>query len=238
MAVRGRAGFRRPALRITYWCGCVSWRRWAVARCSVYSANRSEYGCRNDVASLAHRWKHATNPSCSSMPNFATSLSMTHSPACQIGRCSPTAWRLPYTRGSRLRLASLDLDRFKVINESLGHGAGDALLKLVAQRLVSTTRSKDAVARAGGDEFLLLLHDVSAREDIEKLATRWMDAFSEPYRIQGTELHVSPSIGIARYPVDAADGQALLARADEAMYHAKNSGRNMFRFFDEEVTTF
>jgi predicted signal transduction protein with EAL and GGDEF domain len=119
----------------------------------------------------------------------------------------------------------------------LGHGAGDALLKLVAQRLVSTTRSKDAVARAGGDEFLLLLRDVSAREDIEKLATRWMDAFSEPYRIQGTELHVSPSIGIARFPIDAADGQALLARADAAMYHAKKSGGNMLRFFDEEVTT-
>lgn len=132
----------------------------------------------------------------------------------------------------------LDLDHFKVINDSLGHGAGDALLKLVAQRLVSTMRSKDAVARAGGDEFLLLLHDVSARGDIEKLATRWMDALAEPYRIQGRELHVSPSIGIARYPVDAADGQALLARADEAMYHAKKSGRNMFRFFDEEVITF
>jgi len=141
-------------------------------------------------------------------------------------------------QGQPFAIGVLDLDRFKVINDSLGHGAGDALLKLVAQRLTSTTRSKDAVARAGGDEFLLLLHDVSAREDIEKLVTRWMDGFSEPYRIQGTELHVSPSIGIARFPVDAADGQALLARADEAMYHAKKSGRNMFRFFDEEMMTF
>jgi diguanylate cyclase (GGDEF)-like protein len=141
-------------------------------------------------------------------------------------------------QGQPFAIGVLDLDRFKVINDSLGHEAGDALLKLVAQRLTSTTRSKDAVARAGGDEFLLLLTDVSAREDIEKLATRWLDAFSEPYRIHGTELHVSPSIGIARFPADAADGQALLARADEAMYHAKKSGRNMFRFFDEEVTTF
>jgi diguanylate cyclase (GGDEF)-like protein len=140
--------------------------------------------------------------------------------------------------GQPFAIGVLDLDHFKVINDSLGHGAGDALLRLVTQRLIAITRSKDVVARAGGDEFLLLLQNVSTREDIEKLATRWMDAFSEPYRIQATELHVSPSIGIARFPVDAADGQALLARGDEAMYHAKKSGRNMFRFFDEEVITF
>jgi diguanylate cyclase (GGDEF)-like protein len=135
-------------------------------------------------------------------------------------------------------VAVLDLDRFKVINDSLGQGCGDALLKLVAQRLESTARSKDAVARAGGDEFLMLLHDVSAREEIATLATRWMQVLSEPYRIQGTELHVSPSIGIARYPLDAANGHELLARADEAMYHAKQSGRNMFCFFDSEVISF
>jgi diguanylate cyclase (GGDEF)-like protein len=132
-------------------------------------------------------------------------------------------------------LCVLDLDRFKVINDSLGHGAGDALLKLVGRRLQSTTRTDDAIARAGGDEFLLLLRDLSVREDVEKLAQRWMNALSEPYRIQGTELHVSPSIGIARYPLDASDGEELLSRADEAMYQAKQAGRNMFRFFDAEV---
>jgi diguanylate cyclase (GGDEF)-like protein len=135
-------------------------------------------------------------------------------------------------------LCVLDLDRFKVINDSLGHGAGDALLKLVGRRLLSTTRTDDAIARAGGDEFLLLLRDLSVREDVEKLATRWMNALSEPYRIQGTELHVSPSIGIARYPLDATDGEELLSRADEAMYQAKQAGRNMFRFFDAEVMGF
>jgi diguanylate cyclase (GGDEF)-like protein len=129
----------------------------------------------------------------------------------------------------------LDLDRFKVINDSLGHGAGDSLLKLVGRRLLSTTRSDDAIARASGDEFLLLLHDLGAREDVEKLAMRWMTALSEPYRILGTELHISPSIGIARYPIDAVDGEELLARADEAMYQAKQAGRNMYRFFDNEV---
>jgi diguanylate cyclase (GGDEF)-like protein len=129
----------------------------------------------------------------------------------------------------------LDLDRFKVINDSLGHGTGDALLKLVGRRLLSTTRSDDAIARAGGDEFLLLLHDLGAREDVERLATRWMNALSEPYRVHGTELHISPSIGIARFPVDATDAEELLARADEAMYQAKQAGKNVFRFFDAEV---
>jgi len=135
-------------------------------------------------------------------------------------------------------LCVLDLDRFKVINDSLGHGAGDALLKLVGRRLLSTTRTDDAIARAGGDEFLLLLRDLSVREDVEKLANRWMNALSEPYRIHGAELHVSPSIGIARYPLDGTDGEELLSRADEAMYQAKQAGRNMFRFFDAEVMGF
>jgi diguanylate cyclase len=142
------------------------------------------------------------------------------------------------SQGAPFAIAVLDLDRFKVINDSLGHSAGDALLASVAHRLAASMRPHDTVARAGGDEFLLLLQDVASREEIEALALRWMDVLSESYRIQGTELHVSPSIGIARYPFDAEDGQELLARADEAMYHAKKSGRNMFRFFDGEVTSF
>jgi diguanylate cyclase (GGDEF)-like protein len=141
-------------------------------------------------------------------------------------------------RGLPFAVGVLDLDRFKVINDSLGHGAGDALLKAVAQRLVSSLRAQDTVGRAGGDEFLLLLQEVSSREEIDLLAGRWMAVLSESYRIQGTELHVSPSIGIARYPLDSEDAQELLARADEAMYHAKKNGRNMLRFFDSDVTTF
>jgi diguanylate cyclase (GGDEF)-like protein len=129
----------------------------------------------------------------------------------------------------------LDLDRFKVINDSLGHGAGDSLLKQVARRLGSSMRADDTAARAGGDEFLVLLHDVSSRDDIARLAGRWIEALSEPCRFQGTDLYVSPSIGIARFPTDSADSEELLARADEAMYHAKQSGRNTFRFFDAEI---
>jgi len=126
----------------------------------------------------------------------------------------------------------LDLDRFKLINDSLGHGAGDALLKLVAHRLQSGTRAEDCVARAGGDEFLLLLRDVSKPEEIESLVNRWTTALDESYRLLDSQLHVSSSIGIARFPLDGDTSESLLARADEAMYHAKQSGRNTYRFFD------
>ena len=131
-----------------------------------------------------------------------------------------------------------DLDRFKLINDSLGHGAGDALLKQVSSRLQSLVRSSDIVARAGGDEFLLLLRGIAAAEEIEALMMRWMSSLSQPYQLSGLELHVSPSIGIARYPSDGTAAEELLARADEAMYFAKRSGRKTFRFFDSSVMGF
>jgi len=131
-----------------------------------------------------------------------------------------------------------DLDRFKIINDSLGHGAGDALLKHVTERLLSIVRSSDTVARAGGDEFLLLLRNLNSVEEIEGLIMRWMSALSQPYQLTGLELHVSPSIGIARYPIDGTAAEELLARADEAMYFAKRSGRKTFRFFDSSVMGF
>jgi diguanylate cyclase len=131
-----------------------------------------------------------------------------------------------------------DLDRFKIINDSLGHGAGDALLKHVSERLQSIVRSSDIVARAGGDEFLLLLRNAGSTEEVEALIVRWMSALSRPYQITGLELHVSPSIGIARYPTDGTGADELLARADEAMYFAKRSGRKTFRFFDSSIMGF
>jgi diguanylate cyclase (GGDEF)-like protein len=140
--------------------------------------------------------------------------------------------------GRPFAVCVFDLDRFKIINDSLGHGAGDALLKHVTGRLLSIVRSTDTVARAGGDEFLLLLRDLSAVDEIEVLISRWMSALSQPYQLTGLELHVSPSIGIARYPNDGTSAEELLARADEAMYFAKRSGRKTFRFFDASVMGF
>jgi diguanylate cyclase (GGDEF)-like protein len=131
-----------------------------------------------------------------------------------------------------------DLDRFKVINDSLGHGAGDALLRHVSERLASITRGTDTVARAGGDEFLLLLREVRSNSEVEALIGRWMAVLAQPYAVTGLELHVSPSIGIARYPDDGRAAEELLARADEAMYHAKRHGRNTFKFFDSSIMGF
>jgi diguanylate cyclase len=131
-----------------------------------------------------------------------------------------------------------DLDRFKIINDSLGHGAGDALLKHVSQRLLSITRASDTVARAGGDEFLLLMRNISSTQEVEAFIARWLSALSQPYQMTGLELYVSPSIGIARYPNDGTGAEELLARADEAMYFAKRNGRKTFRFFDSSVMGF
>ena len=131
-----------------------------------------------------------------------------------------------------------DLDRFKIINDSLGHGAGDALLKHVTDRLLSIVRSTDTVARAGGDEFLLLLREMRSVDEIEGLISRWMQSLSLPYHLTGLELHVNPSIGIARYPKDGTAAEDLLARADEAMYFAKQRGRNEYQFFNKQMSVF
>jgi diguanylate cyclase (GGDEF)-like protein len=132
----------------------------------------------------------------------------------------------------------LDLDRFKIINDSLGHGAGDTLLKHLSERLLTIARMSDTVARAGGDEFLLLLRDLHDCDAVKVLIEAWMQVLSQPYHLTGLELHVNPSIGIAHYPKDGILAEELLARADEAMYYAKRTGRNTFRFFDSSVMGF
>jgi diguanylate cyclase (GGDEF)-like protein len=122
-----------------------------------------------------------------------------------------------------------DLDRFKLINESLGHRAGDELLQEVARRLGAVIHPADTVARFGGDEFVLIGTSIADAEDAAGLAARVMDALQAPVRIAAIDIHVSPSIGIAMYPEDGASVQALLAHADAAMYSAKQHGRGTFR---------
>jgi diguanylate cyclase (GGDEF)-like protein len=129
----------------------------------------------------------------------------------------------------------LDLDRFKLINDSLGHATGDALLKLVARLLQQATREIDTVARAGGDEFLLLLHDVESLEEIDRLLIYCTDALARSYHVHNNDLHLSCCIGIARFPVDGTTGDELLARADEAMYYGKQNGRSTRRIFDASL---
>jgi diguanylate cyclase (GGDEF)-like protein len=132
-------------------------------------------------------------------------------------------------------LCALDLDRFKVINDSLGHAAGDALLQRVARRLNAFTRPSDFAARAGGDEFLLLLRDIESTEVAETFVQRCALALAQPHHVATMELHVSPSIGVAHFPRDGTTAEDLMSRADEAMYCAKRSGRNAVRFFDPRV---
>ncbi len=125
----------------------------------------------------------------------------------------------------------IDLDGFKLINDTLGHEVGDAMLCSVAERLESLVRDSDTVARMGGDEFLMLLSEIGHEEDAARVAEKIVTSIAEPYQINDQELRTSPSIGISIYPQDAADENALIRSADTAMYHAKAAGRNNFQFY-------
>ena len=126
----------------------------------------------------------------------------------------------------------LDLDRFKLINDSFGHRAGDELLKEVARRLNGIVRSADTVARLGGDEFVLVLGDTADRAEIDAIARRVVEALEHPVMIADVSVHASPSIGIAFYPQDAGTAEAVVAHADAAMYVAKQRGRGNVQYFE------
>ncbi|MDH4135062.1 MAG: diguanylate cyclase, partial [Gammaproteobacteria bacterium] len=127
----------------------------------------------------------------------------------------------------------LDMDRFKVINDTLGHGAGDELLKQMANRLTACVREGDTVARLGGDEFAIVLNDIATREDVTHTAQKVLDSVRNHFVLEGRELFVTTSIGISVYPADGEDGQVLLKRADVAMYNAKSIGKNNFQFYTD-----
>jgi len=131
----------------------------------------------------------------------------------------------------RLAVMFLDLDRFKIINDTLGHPLGDRLLQGVAQRLVGCLREVDTVARLGGDEFMLLLPEITHVEDAAKIAQKILDALKPSFHFEGQELHITASIGIALYPNDGEDGNTLMKNADTAMYRAKEQGRNSYQFY-------
>jgi diguanylate cyclase (GGDEF)-like protein len=137
----------------------------------------------------------------------------------------------------KFALLFIDLDRFKVINDSLGHDAGDLLLLEVASRLRSTLRDGDAVARLGGDEFMVILHRCGEIDDVQRIATGLLAALAKPVELAGHECHTTASIGIAMYPANGADAQTLTKNADMAMYVAKEDGKNGYRFFSKEVKT-
>ena len=128
-----------------------------------------------------------------------------------------------------LSLLFIDLDRFKDVNDTLGHAMGDLLLQRVAQRLIESVRGSDTVARLGGDEFVVLLEGGQAREHASAAAEKILAAFSHPFDLEGNRLHIQPSIGVASYPEHGSEEHHLLGHADEAMYASKKSGGNQVR---------
>jgi diguanylate cyclase (GGDEF)-like protein/PAS domain S-box-containing protein len=137
--------------------------------------------------------------------------------------------------GTRLALLFIDLDRFKTINDSLGHLVGDHLLKEVAQRLCSVVRASDTVARLGGDEFVVLVPGVHNEAECGMVGDKIIEALAAPVEFEGRSLHISPSIGICLYPDDGEDVESLMRKADAAMYQAKAAGRNNYQFYAERM---
>jgi diguanylate cyclase (GGDEF)-like protein/PAS domain S-box-containing protein len=129
----------------------------------------------------------------------------------------------------------LDLDRFKHINDSLGHATGDKVLQSVSKRLVGCVRASDTVSRQGGDEFVVLLSEIAYPEAAAASANKILLSLTAPHSIGGQDLHVDASIGISIYPEDGEDAETLIKNADTAMYHAKERGRNNFQFFKAEM---
>lgn len=191
---------------------------------------------RNTLAFKAYRDRLAYFDALTGLPNRRLFLNQL---ATSVRRAQRT--------GTFCALMHMDLDRFKQVNESLGHRAGDELLKAVAQRLSSSIRGTDAVgrlneqsagwsiSRVGGDEFTALLPDLKRMEDVEVVARRILSVMAKPFHIEGHELFITPSIGIAICPLDATEPEALLKFGDAALTHAKQRGRNNYSFYSAGI---
>ena len=145
--------------------------------------------------------------------------------ACQFGR----------RHGRRFAVVFMDLDHFKHVNDSLGHAVGDELLKAVAQRLSSTLRASDTICRLGGDEFVVLVSELDDPEDGAEVARKILHCLAPPCVLEGTEVNVGASLGIALFPDDGEDPDTLMKRADAAMYRSKREGRQRYQFFSKAV---
>jgi diguanylate cyclase (GGDEF)-like protein/PAS domain S-box-containing protein len=175
----------------------------------------------------------------------AMSLQMTHSAQYDLVTNLPNrlllndritqAITLARRQGRPIAVIFLDLDRFKYINDSLGHVTGDKLLQSVSRRLLTSVRASDTVSRQGGDEFVILLSEITHSEHAATSAKKILLSLNSPHSIGGKELHIDGSIGISVYPEDGEDAETLIKNADTAMYHAKESGRNNFQFFTAEM---
>jgi diguanylate cyclase (GGDEF)-like protein/PAS domain S-box-containing protein len=137
---------------------------------------------------------------------------------------------------SKFAILFIDLDHFKQVNDSLGHDAGDQVLLEATNRLKSSIRGEDTLARLGGDEFTILFEEITRFQDITSLARKILNQFRDPFIVDDHKLYISCSIGVSIYPDDGTNGEDLLKYADNAMYKAKEEGRNNFRFYTQEMT--
>ncbi len=141
-----------------------------------------------------------------------------------------------HCEGTKVAVLFLDVDRFKTINDTLGHESGDRFLQSFSRLLLGCVRSGDTVSRFGGDEFAILLENVDSVDAVSTVAEKILEALSKPFRVEGPDLYVTTSIGIAMYPDDADNANILLKQADSAMYQAKEAGRNNFKFYSDEMS--
>lgn len=167
----------------------------------------------------------ATHDEMTKLPNRAQFMDA-------LGRAIASAER----RASQCAVLFIDLDRFKIINDTLGHGAGDRLLKETSRRLKGCLRGSDVVARFGGDEFVVLLEQLSGPAEAAAVARKILSSVLEPVQIMGHECRVTASIGVARYPADGRDPASLMRNADIAMYLAKEEGKNNFQFYAKDMS--
>lgn len=141
------------------------------------------------------------------------------------------------SRCAQLAVIYLDLDKFKAVNDSMGHAAGDELLRAVGHRLTSTLRSSDTVSRPGGDEFVLLILDSADKENLTRTVKKILRTITAPYMIAGTLVQIGASMGISTFPEHGKDTESLIRNADAAMYAAKQRGRSKYQFFNPETMT-
>jgi diguanylate cyclase (GGDEF)-like protein/PAS domain S-box-containing protein len=176
---------------------------------------------RNLMRELAHQAQH---DALTGLPNRLLFNELLNQALAQAKR-----------KKSMLAVLFLDLDHFKLINDTMGHNMGDLLLKLCSKRLQKTLREGDTIARQGGDEFLILLPDIKQEEEAASITARILAIFHKPFVLDGSEVFMTTSVGISLYPNDGRDLETLVKQADSAMYYAKEQGRKNYQFFTPEL---
>ncbi len=228
-AVEERKPFRNLIWAVRLPAGEVRWLRCSGVPLTDAAGHFTGYlGVTTDVTEHRHaqktiQWQASHDP-LTDLPNRA----LFHSRLQRMLTHADSA-------GRRIALLFIDLDQFKRINDSFGHTVGDQLISAAAERIVGCTSPADVVARLGGDEFTVITDDLDDPIDVERIARRIISAFEAPFLLERREVYVSASVGIAIFPDNARSADALMREADAALYRAKDSGRNDFRFFTPEL---